>query len=398
MRQIWLLARRDLLQRARSKAFLLAVLLSVGLILSLGPLVALEFRDPPPVVIGLVGEEGPELGAAILASASAAEMDVDIRSYPSLARGEEALRSGESDVLLAGVAGIAGGGEIVWRERESPQVGAVLRAAVESQERAAIASDIGIDPADAVRLLAPPSPVDRTLAPEDPEEVPRIIGANVAVVLLFIAIVMFGQFVLLGVMEEKASRVVEVVLSRARPTQVLAGKVIGIGLLGLVEMLALGGAALLTVSMMSIPGVALPSLGLEVVVSMLVWFVLGYGFYAVVFAALGATISRQEDVQGVSMLPTLLLMPGYFLGLMLYPFSDSVLVRVASIVPLWSPMVMPARMALGAAAWWEVALALALLVLSSVGLVWLAGRVYSGAILRLGRKVKLREAWRAAAS
>lgn len=290
MRQIWLLARRDLMQRARSKAFLMSVVLSAGLILAIGPLLAFEFQDPPPVVVGLAGETGPDLVAAVRASAAAAGMEVETRNYPSLARAEDALRAGVADVLVAGRS------EIVWRERASPTVASMLRAAVESLERGEVAAELGIEPAEAVRLLAPPSPIDRTLAPEDPEEVPRIIGANIAVVLLFIAIVMFGQFGLLGVMEEKASRVVEVVLSRARPAQVLAGKVIGIGLLGLIEMVALGGAVLITVTMFSIPGVSLPALGLEVVVSMLVWFVLGYGFYAVVFAALGATISRQEDV------------------------------------------------------------------------------------------------------
>lgn len=95
------------------------------------------------------------------------------------------------------------------------------------------------------------------------------------------------------------------------------------------------------------------------------------------------------------MLPTLLLMPGYFLAMVLYPFADSMLVKVASVIPLWSPMLMPARMAIGEAAWWEVGLAVGLLVISSLGLIWLGGRVYSGAILHIGRKVKLREAWRA---
>lgn len=391
MRQVWLLARRDFVSRGRSKAFLVSVLLSVGLIMALGQVAALQFADPPPVVVGVAGESGSDLEAAVRALAGAAEMDVEIRRYPSLAAAERALRAGESDVVVSGRS------ELVWDERESPVVGSVLRAAVESVERAEIAARLGIDPEDAARMLAPPSPIDRTLTPVDPEEVPRIVGANIAVVLLFIGIVMFGQFVLLGVMEEKASRVVEVVLSRARPAQVLAGKVLGIGLLGLIELVALAAAGLLTLNLISIPGVALPALGLKVVASMLVWFVLGYGFYAVVFAALGATISRQEDVQAVTMLPTLLLMPGYFLGLILYPFSDSVLVRIASIVPLWSPMVMPARMAIGEAAWWEVGLALVLLVVSSLGLMWLGGRIYAGAILRIGRRVKLREAWRAAA-
>ena len=215
---------------------------------------------------------------------------------------------------------------------------------------------------------------------------------------MFIAINMFGQFVLLGVMEEKSSRVVEVVLSRARPSEVLAGKVLGIGLLGLAELVALGAAALVTVRLVDVPGLdALPSIGATAVVTMLAWFVLGYTFYAVLYAALGATVSRQEDVQGAAMLPTLLLLPGYFVGLVGLQDPTNAWTHMFSLLPIWAPIVMPARIALGVAPWWEVGLSVALVVLSAWALIVLSGRIYAGAILRIGRKVPLRDAWRSTA-
>ena len=111
---------------------------------------------------------------------------------------------------------------------------------------------------------------------------------------LYISILIFGQFVLMGVMEEKQNRVVEVVLSRVRPSQVLAGKVIGIGLLGLIQVLTFGVAGLFTLAIINVADVGLSGIGVETFLRVLFWYLLGFGLYSVLYGALGATISRQE--------------------------------------------------------------------------------------------------------
>ena len=110
----------------------------------------------------------------------------------------------------------------------------------------------------------------------DPNDQPRQVAAFVGLMVLYISILMFGQFVLMGVMEEKQNRVVEVVLSRVRPTSILAGKVIGIGLLGLTQIVALGGAGLLMVNIIDVADVDLSAIGVQVFLWILFWYLLGY--------------------------------------------------------------------------------------------------------------------------
>ena len=206
---------------------------------------------------------------------------------------------------------------------------------------------------------------------------------------------MFGQFVLMGVMEEKQNRVVEVVLSRVTPTQVLTGKIIGVGLLGIIQVLILGGAALGVFTVIDLADVDLSALGLEIIGVVLFWYLLGYTFYSVMYGALGATVSRQEDMQGAVLVPVMLIVPGFFFGQIAAESPDALLARIGSLVPMWSPMVMPVRAAVSDVPIWEVVLAIGIVVVSVYGLVRLGGRIYTGAILNLGSKVRLRDAWRA---
>jgi ABC-2 type transport system permease protein len=389
MRQTFLLARRDLVQRARSRSFVVTVFLSVALVLAVGPLVSVWMGPTAPTVIGVTGQAGADVAHAVEVTASASGTPVALRTFDDVAAAERALRNGDAALVIVDAH------ELVWQQDVDPTALALAQAAVQQVERSAIAGRLGLQVADVATLVSPPAAAQRSLDPLDPQRTARGVAAAVVVILLYIAIMVFGQFVMLGVMEEKANRVVEVVLSRARPAEVLAGKVLGIGALGLIEMTALGGAGLVTVRMIDLPGARLPSLSLAVAATAVAWFVLGYAFYGVVYAALGATISRQEDVQGAATLPTLMLLPGYFVGLVLTADPTNVVARVFSLIPIWSPVVMPARIALGQALWWETVLAVVLMLLSASGLIWWAGRVYSGAILRIGARVSLRQAWRA---
>jgi ABC-2 type transport system permease protein len=230
----------------------------------------------------------------------------------------------------------------------------------------------------------------------DPDAEPKRIAAYAGNLVLYISILMFGQFVLMGVMEEKSSRVVEVVLSRARPRHLLAGKVIGIGALGLIQLVVLAAAALITLSIADIADVDVAALGIRTAAVVVFWFLLGYAFFSVLYAALGATISRQEDLQGVAMIPVLFLLPGYFISFIALEEPDALVPQVASLVPPLSPLVMPIRSITGDVPTPEVVLSVVLILAATYGLIRLGGRIYKGSILRIGAKVRLREAWRAA--
>jgi len=392
LRQIGLIAYRDFMQRAKSRAFLASMVIIVGLVAAVGPLMALEMRDPPPYDVGAVGSAPPQLGVALSASAAIFDRSVDLTTYPDITAGEAALEEGRSDVL------IVDGAELVWNEEPSLQLASIVTGAVQGIDRQQLIADLGLDPAEASELLSP-APLDsRTLTEPDPEAGPKQVAAYAGSFVLYISIIMFGQFVMMGVMEEKSSRVVEVVLSRVRPHQLLAGKVLGIGALGLVQLIILGGAAMVMVGMFDIGDIDLSALSLSTLATITVWFLLGYAFYAVIYGALGATVSRQEDAQGAVMLPTLLVVPGFGISLFSLDSPDSVVAVIASYVPITSPMVMPVRMALGDVAWWEPVLSALIIIASVYLLVKLGGRVYRGAVLNIGAKVRLRDAWKAAAS
>ncbi|HSF86991.1 MAG TPA: ABC transporter permease [Acidimicrobiia bacterium] len=387
-RQTWDLIRREFVQRAKSRGFQIMMLVTVGLVMSIIPLMAIALGDPPPTRIGVTSAVPDGTEGALQQRAAELDVAVIVRSYSSESTAETALRDGDVQVVYTGSA-------IVFLEEESTTAKAVVTGAAALLAFRAAANALGIPEAELAQVLAPPELEATILSPPDPEEEPRRIGSLVGLILLYMSILIFGQFVALGVMEEKQSRVVEVVLSRVAPDQVLIAKVVGIGALGLVQIAALGGAIWLALSFVDIADVSLPVLGAEILASVVFWFLVGYTMYAVLYAALGATVSRQEDLQSVLMLPVVLLLPGFFLGQTAQVFPDMPLVVIASLVPLWSPMVMPVRAAVSNVPLWELALAVLLVAATSYAAVRIGSRLYRGAVLRLGAKVRLRDAWRA---
>lgn len=391
LRSVYEIARRDFVQRAKSKAFLITTLVTVSIVLGLAPLVAFEFRDPPPVRVGISGDPGAGFEAVLPGSADAVDIGVTTSTYASLGEAEEDLRAGRIDVLLVE------GSELVWAEDTGPRTRMAITGAVQAVRRSQAIAELGLTAEEAARVIAAEPLDERILIEPDPGRDARMIGAQVGTFVLYMTIIMFGQFVVMGVLEEKQNRVVEVVLSRVPPTHLLAGKIIGIGLLGLAQIVVLGGSIALAGLLVDLPDVPVPEIGLTTMAIVAGWYVLGYGLFSAAYGALGATVSRQEDVQGAVMIPTLLVIPGFFLSIIALNAPDVLLVRLGSLFPFTAPMVMPVRIAAGSAAAWEIALAVGLILATIVLTVRAAARVYSGAVLSVRRKVRLREAWRTAA-
>jgi ABC-2 type transport system permease protein len=241
----------------------------------------------------------------------------------------------------------------------------------------------------------PPQIVMRQLEAPDPNRDTSFVFANVGVILLFISIFTFGSWVLTGVVEEKQSRVVEVVLSTIEPRDLLIGKVLGIGLLGLLQlvvMVTVGLAVGVQSGRFTLPSTTPSAIGM-----LLLWFVLGYAFYSTALGVLGALASRMEEASNASSPVSFIAMAGYFFSL-LVALNDpgGTAARIATFIPPVSPMVVPLRAALGAIEPWEVILS-ALVMAATVWLLFVVGgRVYSGAVLRTGSRMGLRDAWRAA--
>jgi ABC-2 type transport system permease protein len=209
--------------------------------------------------------------------------------------------------------------------------------------------------------------------------------------LLFFSIQTYGAMVAQGVVEEKASRVVEIVLSSVRPWQLLLGKVLGLGAVGLLQLVVLGGAGL---AVAGAAGVLTAGAGLvPTLVSVVVWYLLGFALYATVFAALGSLVSRQEDTQSVLSPVTIVVLLGFVVGFNLLTSDPrGTAITVLSLLPPFSPLFMPARIALGVAPAGQVVLAFALTIAFTAVVLALGGRIYANSVLRTGARVSLREA------
>jgi ABC-2 type transport system permease protein len=229
--------------------------------------------------------------------------------------------------------------------------------------------------------------------PYQPEQL--VLGI-IAGVLIYMSLLLNGQLVAQGVVEEKSSRVVELLLSTIRPWQLMAGKVLGIGFVGFVQMVVIGGGGLiaaLALDVLSIP----VSAAIGTVVWLIVWYILGFVMYSLVFAALGALVSRQEDVGGVITPALMFVIVGYVVGISVLPSEpDNTLAEVLSVIPVFAPTLMPMRLAMGGVPVWEMIVSVGLVIVLIPLLVWLAGRIYANAVMRSGAKVKLRDAMKPA--
>jgi ABC-2 type transport system permease protein len=195
-----------------------------------------------------------------------------------------------------------------------------------------------------------------------------------------------------GVVEEKATRIVEILLGTIRPSQLLAGKIIGIGLAGVLQLSIIAAATLALVQQTHI--VSIPAVSAGSVLVYLVWFVLGFLFYATAYAGVASLVSRQEDVSSATAPIYIFLIAAYVLVSIVVPDPGGTVSTVVSILPPFAPILMSVRMATGDATAWQVGLAIVLTVVSIGGLIGLAGRVYSNSILRLGPRVRFRDALR----
>jgi ABC-2 type transport system permease protein len=214
--------------------------------------------------------------------------------------------------------------------------------------------------------------------------------------LLYMAVLLYGTWILSGVTEEKSNRVVEVLLSSIKPWQLLAGKIIGIGVLGIAQFA--GTIAVAVVALEVTGAFELPSLDAGAVANLIVWFILGFLLFAVMFGAAGSLVSRMEDAQNVALPMSLTAVAGFFVSIAALSDPDGLAAVIGTFIPFTAPFVVPVRAALDAIPAWQYVTAVLLTMATIVGLVFVAGRIYAGGLLRYGGRVKVREAWRSAGS
>jgi ABC-2 type transport system permease protein len=369
---IALVARREIVERGRERSLWVSTGITVAVLAGVLMLpTALGFGEAKKGTVAFSGPRAAVVARQAIAQQRGFGVELTVRRVPDDATARRLVRDGDADVA------VLGGGR-------------ALLAAQDADDSVVTAMQAGSRAARGGRL-PPPLPVvtEGGSGASDREGI-----AFVAVVILYGQLLGYGFWVATGVVEEKSTRVVELLLSAIRPRQLLAGKVIGIGLLGLGQLILIGlcGVVIGAASgQLDVNGDVAAAVGV-----VLLWFLLGFALYSCAFAVAGALVPRQEEIQVVTAPLTILILASFFLSFGALDDPSSTLARVLSLIPPSAPMVMPVRLIAGNVAAWQVVLSVALTAAAAAALIALAARVYSAAILRTGARVTLRSAWRAA--
>lgn len=433
VRKLGVVFKREYLERVRSKWFLVGTLL--------GP-VFFAMITVVPIVISAKTKSSSDLANVTIIDATSSGMGERVagalrQRYPlspaptvqsvdaaSVPREEDravlSVRNGETRGFLVLDSNTVAGTSVRYAGRNAASLGDVeqISSIVRQQVLAQKLQSEGID----ARRVAALTGVRLEMITEKIGDKGRergsgignVIFGYVIALLLYMMIVIYGQTILRGVMEEKTTRVAEVVVSSVSTDTLLAGKVLGVGMVAITQVLAwvslsfalmyygmpllerkLGAGAIASgaaagrqggAGMASQLASALPSLSMTTLVALLLFFVLGFIFYASLFAAVGAMVNSQEDVQQASMPVMLLLVSSVIFMTPIMTNPGSGLARTMSLLPFSAPILMPLRMTLIAVPWYELAGSIAGVALACLAAIWVSARIYRVGLLMYGKK------------
>ena len=368
-----LVMRREFTERGRDRGFMISVGISMVIVLVsvLIASLASNKNKTPSFTVAFAGPNAAQVQQAARADAPVLKVNLTSSVVTDQAAAEQQVKSGELDALVAA-------NSVYVKDTLDPKLETVLQAA-RVQAAGVDIKSLALDPV--------------ALAPKDPQAAQRKGISIIAEIMLFAQLVGYCVWVAMGVVEEKSSRVIEVLLATVSPRALLTGKIVGVGALGLIQLA-------LTVTVGVSVGAATGALHLTTAVwqtigIVAVWFVIGYTFYASAYAAVASRVSRQEEMQTAIQPLNLLIMFPYFAAFAAVSNPDATWVRVLSLIPPFSALIQPVRIAGGDASWWEPIVAVGLMAALTFAIVSAGARVYENSVLRFGSKVPLRVAWTA---
>ena len=380
-----LVAVREVRERVRGRLFKLGTVFILLVVVAAIVIPALHHSSGPTVqTVGVVGRLSPEAARALRAAGVQSQDRVRLVRQPSLPSAERALRDGTIDVA------VIDGAELVLSQPASNASAPADPVFVHS-----VAISLGVLRAFRAAGLTPgqtsivahatPIPV-RAL--QQGTSSPHTAVSVIGLVLLFLMLTQYNTWILIGVMQEKASRVVEVLLATVRPLELLGGKVLGIGLV------AMGQAALIVAEAFilskAVGSDLLHGTGPVLILSDLLWLVLGYAFYCWVYAAAGSTAERQDQVQTLALPLSLPIIIGYVYSITVASSGNpSLLFKVLAYLPPTAPFAMPVLVGLGLVAWWQFLASVAFSLAGTAAIAWFAAGIYRRAVLRSGQRVRL---------
>lgn len=386
LRGLLLVAGREIRVRGLSKANIVSLIVTVVIV---GALAAL------PTILGGSDDSRSEIG---LAGQNAAAMETqldaiggfDVTMYDSVDEAEDAVVDGEVEAAVAD-------GALYSEDGVGAELQALLDSAWQSATIETRLDEAGLAP-DEIRQALTTEPLE-TVSLSDES---GVVGPLDYFTGLIISIVMFMmlmtpvQYIAMGVVEEKSSRIVEILLTSLKPWQLLGGKVIGLGVISLVNLIAMiavglgvaAGSGLLDDLPAGTASAALSSIG---------WWLVAFLLFGTLAGGVGSLVSRQEDAGSVLTPLIMALTVSYVGAIFLLNAPTSSFAQILSIVPPFSGIAMPTRMAIAEVPFWEIALALGLLAAAAVGSLALGATLYKRSVLYTGSRLKLGEALKRAA-
>lgn len=382
-----LVAGREIRERVRGRVFRVVTVILFGVVAAAVVIPTLHAGTTMSRRVGVVASPA-SLEAELQDLAKSVGLSVELVNELDLPQARAALSAGQLDMVVDGT------GKILVKDPISAadtSAGARYVRAVSVTLGAQRAfTQAGLTPQQAATVAkAKPVPVESI----QPGKKPRTTAeatALLGVILIFIVLTQYLTWTLMGVMEEKASRVVEVLLATVRPIQLLAGKVMGIGAVALAQAVALVAFALVLAEAVgsSLVHGAAPL----VVAATLAWLVLGYAFYSWVYAAAGSLAERQDQAQSLALPLSAPLIFGYIVSLVgVSSGNASLLVKVLAYMPPTAPFAMPTLIGFGEATWWQFLLSVMVTLVCTLVVALAAARVYRTAVLQTGGRVRLRE-------
>jgi ABC-2 type transport system permease protein len=422
MNRILLIAKREWKERIRQRSFRIATLINLIVVLVAAsiPTAIAYFQDDSPDSTRVAVVDSANIGAvALLRSALMTGTDADTieivgASFDPAASAEQ-VESGAVDAVL--VLDRDEAGQLVFsymnEDGDLNSTAQRVSAAVAAISFADRLEQAGI-PADAIATASTVpnfniASSSGAIGANDSDGVggPELFVAFLIAIVMFMAIQLYGNWIAQGVVEEKANRIMEIMVNAATPRDLLAGKVLGIGLAALtqlVPMLLVGGLAFAMQPRIgdsldigtaaSFGNIDFSALSFTAIAGFLVYFVFGFILYASLYAGVASMLSRQEDISSAVGPLMMFMMIGYISAFVTLPVADSLFARIVSIVPLTSPFTMAGRMVTTDVPAWEVGLSVALLVASAILGLFIASRIYRIGVLLYGQKPSFREVFK----
>ncbi|MCI9887014.1 ABC transporter permease [Micrococcales bacterium 31B] len=390
MNTVWLVAQREMTSKMRSRAYIVTCIIMFVLTLA-GPIVLKAVTDSQDHSMRIVATSADEaLVQATATQLRAIGTDVTVTTAADVAA-KQSVTDGNADAFVQ----VNGTAITIFAngEPDSQLVGILTQA---NQQR--VLNDqitqLGGDPASVASSLANAVVTTQDIGNDrriqDPGQ--YIVGIATGI-FIFVAIMTTGSMVATGVVEEKSSRVVEIILSTIKPTTLLAGKLLGLCIVGTVQIVTVAVGVYIGIT---VSGTELSfSLGTSIV-WLIVYYLIGYSIFSIMLGAAASLVSRLEDVGSVMMPFNMLMMLPYIYAISVLPQGDALVGKIGSMIPVFSPFLMPVRIGMGYAETWEIAVSIVLALVFVPVVLWFGARVYRNSVLRSGARVKWRDALKAA--